>query len=576
MQVGGKIGSGGEGAVYSLQGRPDSVAKIYHKPPDSDHAAKLRAMAGMAGESLFRVAAWPSGTLHDSSGAVVGFVMPRIAGHRPVFQLYGPKLRLKEFPTADWRFLIHVAENAARAFATVHSAGLVIGDVNHGNLVVAEDGTVRLIDCDSFQVSQSGRTWPCLVGVGTHQPPEMQNVTSYAKIFRTPNLDNFGLAVIIFQLLCMARHPFAGRYLGKGQPPSIEEAIAQSRYAYSGERHRTELAPPPGSLPIDALTPRLQNLFETAFKPAAVRGGRPPPQQWIEALRELRTELRVCLGNQAHYYHRQVSACPWCAIEAASGAPLFPAIFVTPSGGAGGMVALWQQVSQIAEPQPLPPPPDPGTLKAIPSPPALAAGQRERRLRAAAYTALLMTVGAVFVLTPSSLRLPILAGLVFLTYLAVKHGSTARSSEFQKRRDELSQEWAQLRATWLAPSPQPTFSQLRNMLAASKARHDALPSERARRLQELSNQIRQRQLQEHLDQFPIGSAQVPGVGRAKIATLSAYGIDTAWDVVEFSNHCHTRLRARDSSQTTGLAKPARTEVRIRSDPGCCEIRCRQG
>jgi DNA-binding helix-hairpin-helix protein with protein kinase domain len=83
----------------------------------------------------------------------------------------------------------------------------------------------------------------------------MQAKASYAGVTRTPNHDNFGLAVLIFQLLCMGRHPFAGRFLGTGDPPSIPEAIARSRYAYSRDRQRTMLAPSAGSLkrPSDPL-----------------------------------------------------------------------------------------------------------------------------------------------------------------------------------------------------------------------------------------------------------------------------------------------------------------------------------
>ena len=40
------------------------------------------------------------------------------------------------------------------------------GACNYGNLVVGQDATARMIDCDSFQVSQSGKTWLCEVGVG--------------------------------------------------------------------------------------------------------------------------------------------------------------------------------------------------------------------------------------------------------------------------------------------------------------------------------------------------------------------------------------------------------------------------
>ena len=160
---------------------------------------------------------------------------------------------MKQFPKADWRFLVHTAGNIARAFAAMHACGLVVGDVNHGNLFVAADATVRFIDADSMQVAQGRRRWPCEVGVSTHQPPEMQGLASYRDVIRTPNHDNFGLAVLVFQVLCMGRHPFSGRYAGPGEPPDIEAAITHSRYAYSADTRRTQMSPPPGSLAMEAL-----------------------------------------------------------------------------------------------------------------------------------------------------------------------------------------------------------------------------------------------------------------------------------------------------------------------------------
>src|SRR5258708_20167963 len=119
--------------------------------------------------------------------------MPRICGDRPAFKLYSPKLRLQELHSAGWAFLIHAAANAARAFAVIHEGGHVIGDVNHGNLVVAADATVKLIDCDSFQVTAGRQRWYCDVGVSTHQPPEFQALTTYHHTLRTPNHTTFDL-----------------------------------------------------------------------------------------------------------------------------------------------------------------------------------------------------------------------------------------------------------------------------------------------------------------------------------------------------------------------------------------------
>lgn len=526
ISLGKELGRGGEGAVYDIQGRANEVAKIYLKPPGSDHAMKLKVMAEMASPGILRLAAWPTNTLHNSSGSIIGFAMPKVSGHTPVFKLYGPKLRLQEFPRADWRFLIHAAANAARAFAAVHASGLVIGDVNHGNLVVGQDATVRLIDCDSFQVSKGSRTWHCEVGVGTHQPPEMQGKVSYAGIHRTANHDNFGLAVIIFQLLCMARHPFMGRYLGSGEPPSIEEAIAQSRYAYSQEQQRTGMAAPPGSLPVDALTPEIQRLFEAAFAPSAISGGRPSGEQWVQGLSQLASSLRECSSNQGHRYLARLPHCPWCQIEAASGTPLFPVSFVTVPGAGTGIAALWQEVTQVAEPTPLRPLQDLPT--ATPSAAVLAAWQQSRRLRLSAYTTLPVAVTLATAAAPSDFRFGVIAGFTTLAGLLMKGAS--RTSPEKRQLKAIKQDWDALRSEWKSALLDTKCPPIRRELEEIKRKHDDLATHRAERLRYLSEHARQKQFEAYLDGFPIASARISGIGRAKVTTLSSHGIDTAGDI----------------------------------------------
>ena len=524
------LGRGGEGAVYEIQGRPDSVAKLYLRQPTPAHQAKLIAMTGMASPTLLRLAAWPTSTMQDASGAVVGFVMPKVMGHNPVFKLYGPKLRLQEFPRADWRFLIHAAANTARAFSTIHTAGLVIGDVNHGNLVVGRDATVRLIDCDSFQVSKGKHTWFCEVGVDTHQPPEMQAKASYAGVFRTPNHDNFGLAVLIFQLLCMGRHPFAGRFLGTGDPPTIPEAIAKSRYAYSRDRQRTMLAPSAGSLPMDALASDVQDLFEAAFGPSAIRGGRPTGEQWVTALDKLASNLRECRQNQAHHFLSRLPHCPWCQIEAASGAPLFPVVFVTAPGATMGIVALWQEVTRLREPRPLPGLPDLNDQKIRPSIRALTLAKSARRWQVGAYAALATSTTLAFAVAAPDMRLLVAATIGASAAGIVGLGRTVPASRERRDLEKARKDWQALKPAWNAPAGMPHFADVRRELDLKKGQHDDLPNERAKRLQRLSEHIKQRQLEEYLDRFPIATARIRGIGPAKVAMLASYGINTAGDI----------------------------------------------
>jgi DNA-binding helix-hairpin-helix protein with protein kinase domain len=226
IPLGAVLGKGGEGTVYEVRQSPVTAAKVYHKPLSADRSEKIRAMVRMRTEPLAKLTSWPVDLLAiRGTGEPIGLLMPIIANRKNVHHLYGPKSRLQDFPRADWRFLVRAAANTAKAFAIVHDANCVIGDVNHGSIMVAQDATVALIDCDSFQVNTPGRRFLCEVGIETFTPPELQGLPFKGAV-RTPNSDNFGLAVMIFHLLFMGRHPFAGRPRGAGDVP-IAQAIKE-------------------------------------------------------------------------------------------------------------------------------------------------------------------------------------------------------------------------------------------------------------------------------------------------------------------------------------------------------------
>jgi DNA-binding helix-hairpin-helix protein with protein kinase domain len=174
---------------------------------------------------------------------------------------------------------------------------------------VANDATVKSIDCDSFQITTGSQRWLCRVGTGDYQPPEMQGLNSYQGIIRTFNHDSFGLAVIIFRLLFAGRHPFSGRYQGQGDAPSIEDAIKTFRYAYS-QRRQTGMHPPASALPIVALPGDIRDMFELAFDPSTTQGGRPTAKSWMTALQTLGRNVRQCRVNPSHWFYSKATNCP--------------------------------------------------------------------------------------------------------------------------------------------------------------------------------------------------------------------------------------------------------------------------
>jgi DNA-binding helix-hairpin-helix protein with protein kinase domain len=300
---------GGEGAVFDVVGRPDLVAKLYSKPQSKERCDKLRAMAKLCSPDLLKIAAWPTATLSNGKPAAVdGILMPRIVDHKEIHHLYSVAQRKKDFPEADWGFLLHTARNCAIAFESIHQHGHVVGDVNQKNVMVSKKGIVALVDCDSFQVAEGARVFRCGVGVPEYTPPELHG-KNFASIDRASNHDNFGLAVLVFHLLMMGRHPFSGVPLVKADIP-IEKAIQDGLYAYT--RNPTKLKPPPNVPPVTMLDAATLDLFERAFGSSR----RPTASEWRSALDSAMKQLQRCKIDPKHFYLAAAVKCPWCQLIA--------------------------------------------------------------------------------------------------------------------------------------------------------------------------------------------------------------------------------------------------------------------
>lgn len=329
VPIGTQIGRGGEGSVHEVQNDHSLVAKIYHKRPlPEEQVAKLQAMVSCWSSPLETIAAWPRSVLFDPiSRKPCGILMTRMDDARPLHELYGTTNRRRHFPDVGWHHLVLAARNTAAAFQTLHAANILVGDVNQGNLLVDKRMCVRMIDCDSFQLTSNGRTFVCPVGTPHFTPPELQS-QKLRDTTRTQNHDRFGLAILIFHLLFVGRHPFAGRYRGAGDLP-IEKAIAERRFAFSRNRAVTMVDPPPASLLLEDMPDSIGELFEAAFRSEGDANARPTPIKWVQELEGLMKARRSCRFDTIHVYPAQLRECPWCRIEDAGG----PAFFV-PAGGA--------------------------------------------------------------------------------------------------------------------------------------------------------------------------------------------------------------------------------------------------
>jgi DNA-binding helix-hairpin-helix protein with protein kinase domain len=328
------VGKGGEGSVFEVIGAPKLVAKVYHQTPIvGDQLAKLEAMIAQRSAKIDGISAWPTSLLFNPHRREpCGILMPRVMGARHLHELYGTANRRMHFPDAQWHHLVLAARNVAAAFDTMHEAGILVGDVNQGNLLVDEQMCVRFIDCDSFQITADGRTFPCPVGTPHFTPPELQG----KKLRNTPREaehDLFGMAVLLFHLIFVGRHPFAGRFHGAGDL-TVERAIAERRFAFSRDRAATRVDPPPASLLLDDIPPALGALFERAFrKGSSGAEPRPTAAEFAEQLELLIKQRKACSFEPAHVYSRALPQCPWCRIEDVGG----PAFFI--SSGSATMIS---------------------------------------------------------------------------------------------------------------------------------------------------------------------------------------------------------------------------------------------
>lgn len=531
VSLGTKLSQGGEGAVYDVSGEPNLVAKLYHNLPKPEAQEKLRAMVVNQSDALLKLTAWPTEVLLDpAQGAIRGFLMRKATGHKDVLSLYSPRSRLAEFPDASWKFLVHAAANVARIFHVMHECGHVIGDVNHGNLMVSPRGTAVLIDCDSFQVRSGGRTYLCPVGVPTYTPPELQGV-ALGGITRTPNHDTFGLAVLIFHLLFMGRHPFSGQYLGNGEMP-IEKAIREFRFAYSTQALKFDMKPPPGTMPMAVMPQSVALLFERAFSPGGVQNRRPHAREWIDALTLLDRELLVCPNNANHSFWRSLTDCPWCRLESAIGFAFFNlGVSRIPGQGAFDLDKVWNAIAAIPVPEP---PPDlhTGHLGSITSSSKVFMAKRERQTR-------LTIKGTVTVLWLFLWFGGVVPGLIgFMGALGVllfnlRYGAQS----FNNLRQEVSvrlgatrSSWEAAEKKWRESASRERFEAEMRRLQEAKQAYQELSALRKQKLNALAVNVEENQKRQFLSRHRIAFAGISGIGPSRIATLQSYGIETALDI----------------------------------------------
>jgi DNA-binding helix-hairpin-helix protein with protein kinase domain len=383
------------------------------------------------------------------------------------------------------------------------------------------------------------------VGVAHFTPPELQG-QSFQGVIRTVNHDLFGLAILIFHLLCMGRHPYAGRFVGKGEPPPIEKAIEQYRYAYSSSNESLQIVPPPQTLLLPAVMPVLSNLFERAFgRGSDQEHARPTETEWHAALRDLKSQLKPCSADVGHKFPNYLGTCPWCMLER-EGAPNFfasvTAHLVDRREGelTASLEALWRPLEELRH-----------TAKScvldkvsftslqVTPTPIPEAVEQNHAFAQLIGRVVLMSLLLIALTWWNSALLAIFVTFAvgFGTWWIVLSRTYGLRTEQRRREERLSQAVAKLRsleheAAKQLDAARTQFIKTFETLELTRAEIEGLWPRYTADLDVLNLQRERRQLDAFLQSHSIREATIPLIGDWRKSTLASFGIETAYDISE--------------------------------------------
>jgi hypothetical protein len=247
---------------------------------------------------------------------------------------------------------------------------------------------------------------------------------------------------------------------------------------------------------------------------------------WLEQLKALQGSLKACSANEAHHYPGQNASCPWCAIEARTGTRLFGYKLKSDlSQKSLDVAALWGAVVSIPDP-PQYPPPNLSLLKISKRSSAERNRLRIKKVRQLGAT----IIAAGTFLTLAELKHPV-AAVSTATLFAVMAWPRNKRADIQaatKAEADARTAYEDAERTWKAAAAGLSFKKIRQQCYEAKLGLDQLPAEQARRFADLKSEAKQRE--SYLDGFRIDKEKIPSIGPSRIAALSSFGIETAWDV----------------------------------------------
>jgi len=316
--------SGGAGEVFTIEGKPGYVAKIYHanirEAQLAQYARKIHWMIGNRPQlpaippeyqGVVQLA-WPVAVvMHGSRFA--GFVMEKIDFDRTMEldYLLTRRQAAGEGFEVDFGKLVTVCYNLASLINCLHSKQIAVVDLKPINLKVYKSELyVSILDCDGFHIYSDG-----FVSEAPQVTPEYLAPEFHGKAVSRPEAqDWFALATIIFRLLNYGIHPFAGIAASRRPyPTELAGRIKLGLYPY-GKMPCADARTTPASV-HETFPDSIRELFDRSFAPAA--GARASAYEWAAVLGAFASRstagMSVCAKGHLQFAGK---SCPTCLREA--------------------------------------------------------------------------------------------------------------------------------------------------------------------------------------------------------------------------------------------------------------------
>lgn len=208
-----KLGRGGEGDIYRTE--EDAVVKIYNsRSRTKRRLAKLECM--VAKDLEYPGVCFPKALVYDRDKNFLGYMMERARG-RPLRSSACAYRRKLERNLPGWKKSdqVQLAITILKMIRYIHTQGMLIGDINLDNILMASADEVYFVDVDSYQIEN----FPCPVGMLNFTPPEIQG-KDFSTFLRTVGNEDYAVAVLLFMLMLPGK-PVYSQQGGQNQTDNI-------------------------------------------------------------------------------------------------------------------------------------------------------------------------------------------------------------------------------------------------------------------------------------------------------------------------------------------------------------------